>query len=155
MPPSPEPRAKVFISYSRVDAPWLERLKVHLKPLEREGLIEAWDDTRLKAGMRWRSEIDAALKVANVAVLLISPDFLASDFISENELPPLLKAAEERGVVILPLILRPSRFERTKELAQFQAFNSPSQPLAGMPEHEQDEVLLKVGERIEELVNPR
>jgi hypothetical protein len=59
------------------------------------------------------------------AVLLISPSFLASEFIAENELPPLLHAAEKEGAIILPVIVRPSNFEDT-ELANFQAVNSPS-----------------------------
>src|SRR6218665_3206938 len=87
----------IFISYSHKDAEYLERLLVHLKPLERDGLIDTWVDTRLLAGDRWKKEIDAALKKARVAVLLVSADFLASDFIINNELPPLLKAAEEQG----------------------------------------------------------
>lgn len=50
-------RRKVFISYSHADAKWLERLRVHLKPLEREGIIELWVDTKIQAGMRWKEEI--------------------------------------------------------------------------------------------------
>jgi hypothetical protein len=58
-------------------------------------------------------------------VLLISADFFASDFIDETELPPLLAAAEAKGVRILPVILSASRFARNKNLARFQAVNSP------------------------------
>jgi len=82
-------RARVFISYSHHDVKWLERLRVHLKPLIRKQVVDLWDDTRISPGMDWRREIDTALSAASVAVLLISADFLASDFIVDNELPVL------------------------------------------------------------------
>ncbi len=50
-------REKVFIVYSHQDTQWLERLQVHLKPIERQGLIERWDDTRIAPGTSWRGEI--------------------------------------------------------------------------------------------------
>jgi hypothetical protein len=120
----------VFISYSHADAKWLTRLRVHLKPLERHGTIVPWDDTRIKPGTEWREEIRNALKRARVAVLLVSADFLASDFIATNELPPLLESAEARGTLILPLILNHCRFVKTEGLSRFQAVNNPAKPLA-------------------------
>lgn len=123
-------RNLVFISYSHADAKWLTRLRVHLKPLERHGTIVPWDDTKIKPGTEWREEIQNALKRARVAVLLVSADFLASDFIATNELPPLLESAEARGTLILPLILNHCRFEKTEGLSRFQAVNNPSKPLA-------------------------
>jgi hypothetical protein len=145
-------RNQIFISYSHSDKRWLDRLHVHLKPLERDNTIVRWDDTMIKPGSKWREEIDKALKATKVAILLISADFLASDFIATDELPPLLKAAEEEGAVILPMIVSASRFTQTKSLSVFQAVNQPSQPLAGLPRHRQEEVLVKVAEAVEQAI---
>lgn len=139
----------VFISYSHADTDWLKRLQVHLKPLHRDGLISLWDDTRLRPGSQWRIEIREALDRAKIAVLLVSADFLASDFISTNELPPLLAAAEQRGTLILPLIVSPCRFEQTASLARFQAVNPPSEPLVRMRKAKREEIFVKVSRLIE------
>ena len=143
---------KVFISYSHADKEWLERLKRHLKPILREGSLNCWDDTHICPGDDWQQEIRVALNEAQAAVLLISASFFASDFIDENELPPLLTAAQEKGVRVLPLILSASRFSRDRDLARFQAFNSPDRPLNEMPEWEQEKVLERVAATIESIL---
>jgi TIR domain len=143
-------RNKVFISYNHNDAEWLRRLRVHLKPLERDHGLEIWDDTKIKPGLQWTEEIAQALATAKVAVLLISADFLASDFIATDEIPSLLRAAEKEGAVILPVILSPSRFLRHASLNQFQAVNNPSRPLIELTKSEQEAILVKVSESIED-----
>jgi hypothetical protein len=143
----------VFISYSHRDQEWLERLQVHLKPLVREGAIALWDDTHINAGARWRKEIEAALSRAKVAILLVSADFLASDFIADSELPPLLAAAKQEATVILPVIVSPSRFGKT-HLAQFQAVNSPDEPLIAMTRAEQEATLVQLSEAVEDAIGP-
>lgn len=146
-----KPKGKhVFVSYSHRDKEYLDRLLIHLKPLERKGLIDPWVDTRLLAGDRWKKEIDKALKQARVAILLVSADFLASDFIIENELPPLLHAAEETGTLIIPVILKPCRFARDKSLSDFQATNSPDEPLSIVDDSERENVWDTIAQRIEQ-----
>ena len=139
----------VFVSYSHADAKWLTSMRSHLKLLERHAGIEQWDDTKIKPGTQWRKEIRGALERARVAVLLVSADFLTSDFIVTNELPPLLKAAQERGTLILALIVRPCRFEKT-ELARFQAVNPPSKPLSNLSSSRREEWYVKLSGLIED-----
>ena len=102
-------RTKVFVSYCHKDLWALDRLQVHLRPLVREGL-EVWSDQEILAGQEWEAEIRLALSQARVAILLISADFLASEFIDRDELPPILRAQEEEGLVVLSVILKPCRF---------------------------------------------
>jgi pimeloyl-ACP methyl ester carboxylesterase len=145
-------RTSVFVSYSHKDQRWLERLQIHLKPMVREGTIDLWDDTRIKAGDKWKEEIQKAIATSKVAVLLISADFLASDFIHDNELPPLLAAAEHDGAKIIPVIVSPSRFDETPTLSQFQAVNPSSKPLNGMTKKDQEKFWVKLANEIEAIL---
>lgn len=152
MSAQPPSGTRIFISYSHADAAWLERLRRHLKPLVRQGDLEVWDDTHLQPGDDWKQEIGEALERAQVAVLLISADFFASDFIDENELPPLLTAAAAKGVRILPVIVGASRFARHPSLARFQAVNPPDRPLNTMPAGEQEAVFERLALAIERAI---
>ena len=78
-------RDKVFISYSHLDTSFLEQLKRHFAPFK--GKIDFWDDTKIKAGKKWKQEIDNTLNKTKVGILLISADFFNSDFITTDELP--------------------------------------------------------------------
>jgi hypothetical protein len=145
-------KSKVFISYSRLDEEWLSEILKYLKHLERKGLIDLWVDKRIKAGQNWRKEIDAALRVTKVAILLISQNFLASDFIVDNELPPLLEAAEVDNATILEVILMPCSLNQFPELSKFQSINDPKSPLAGMSDVDKAETLVKLADRIGEII---
>jgi serine/threonine protein kinase len=135
---------RVFVSYSHHDSNWLERVRVHFRPLERQRLIEYWDDTRIRPGQQWRAEIEKALETARCAILLVSPHFLASDFCTSEEVPRLLEGARSRGVAILPVVVSPCRFEETRELSPFQSVNPPSRTLAEMSDPECDRTLLRL-----------
>jgi hypothetical protein len=147
-------RHRVFVSYSHVDTQWLDRLLVHLKPLQNEGVIDVWSDTRIRPGDDWRTEIHGALKSASVAVLLVSADFMASEFVVENELPPLLRSAETKGATVLPVIVGPSSFQDTPSLRRFQAVNDPRRPLWKMSRGEQEEVFANVAQAVKLAVRP-
>lgn len=143
---------KVFISYSRKDARWLERIQVHLKPLERDGLVDRWDDTRIGAGDKWREEIERAIDEAAVAVFLVSADFLASDFVHEIELPKLLTRAKAGRVRILPIIVGPCHFDKSP-LGPYQALNRPERPLSKLPKAQQEAVLVQATRTVTDVVS--
>lgn len=140
-------RTKVFISYSHADRSRLARLKIHLEPFVADGKIDYWVDTMLIPGEIWREKIEEAIQSAKVAILLVSADFLASKFIKENELPPLLAAAKEEQAIILLVILSPSAVNHT-ELQKYQAINPPSKPLSKMAWHGREEVWSEVAEQV-------
>lgn len=142
-------RHDIFVSYSHKDRKWLQRLQVHLRPLECDKAVKHWDDTMLVAGRRWKVEIETVLASAKVAILLVSADFLASEFIVSRELPKLLSNARKSGAVILPIIISPCRFTEISTLAAFQAMNPPSRPLIKMTRCEQEELFVKTTQAIE------
>lgn len=154
--PKGRPDAKtLFISYSHSDGDVLRRLLVHLRPLEKSGVIDAWNDTRIEAGSDWQHEVQAALDAAAAAVLLVSADFLASDFIVDNELPPLLERAANQGTLIVPMIVKPCRYTRDPVLRRIQAINDPARPLAALPEVEQETLLDAVATAVETAMAPK
>jgi hypothetical protein len=138
-------RKRVVVSYSHRDAAWLERLEVHLTPLIRTGVIDLWDDKKIRPGTRWRDEIQSAMDAAFASVLLVSADFLASSFVQDYELPRLLRRAREEGMVILPVIVGPCLFA-SSDLAEFQTVNDPKMPLSMNPQSEA--VLVQVAESV-------
>jgi len=123
---------------------------VHLAPLVRELGIEVWSDERIRAGDDWRTEIAAALDRASIAILLVSADFLASEFIASDELPGLVSAASDRyrGTTIRPLIVSPSRFGGSS-LSRFQAVNDPDRPPVTVDRGQQERTLDCLSSRIE------
>lgn len=151
MAPSETKRTKVFISYSHKDRKWLERLHDYLKPLSQECQLDVWDDTKIATGSKWRKEIESAVNSAKVAILLVSVDFLASEFITSNELPPLLEAAEAEHARIFPVIVGPCRYNRTKGLSQFQAFNK-GKPLADLKKSSRENLFNDLTSQIEDVM---
>jgi hypothetical protein len=139
----------IFISYSRKDKKYMGRILIHLKPLEKRGLFDVWSDKKIKAGDNWKNEIEKVLQNTNVAVLLLSADYLASDFIVQNELPPLLENAENNGTRIIPVIIKPCRFIRDSNINIFQAINEPEESIISLPEYKQEEIYEKLAEQIE------
>jgi hypothetical protein len=145
-------RDKVFFSYSHKDRKWLEKFQTMLKPLERNEKIVVWNDKQIRAGDRWKEEIQKALSSAKVAVLLVSPHFLDSDFIAEHELPPLLNAAKEAGLTILWVSVSHCLHTET-EIAEYQAANDPARPLDSLSTSEQNRVIAEICKQIEAAAN--
>lgn len=145
-------RDKVFISYSHKDKKWLERLQTMLQPLVRSRAITIWDDTLIKPGGKWKEDIQCALAAASTAVLLVSDNFLASPFIAEHELPPLLTAAENEGLTILWILVSACLYQET-EISEYQAAYDPSQPLDSLSAARRKQALAQIGQRIKAVAN--
>lgn len=138
---------KVFLCYSHEDQRWLDELLLHLKPLEDRNLLDCWSDQEIAPGRQWQQEIERALRSAKVAVLLVSPDFLASSFIAERELPPLLEAAGQGDLTILWLPVSASNYKHT-ELVEYQAAHPPERPLDRLRKSERRQAFVEITDRI-------
>lgn len=101
----------VFIAYAHEDEQWREQLVKNLRPLQWQGLISTWYDREILAGSDWVKKIDAEMNSALVILLLISPDFLASDYCYGIEMKRALERHERREARAIPVILRPSIWE--------------------------------------------
>jgi hypothetical protein len=104
----------------------------------------------IDAGDRWRSQIDTAIARAAASIMLISADFLASDFVAVHELPKLLSRTERAR--ILPIIVEHVDLATYPELASLQALNPPSKPLAAMPRAAAEQVWARAGEAVGKLL---
>lgn len=135
-------RDKVFVSYSPLDDNFLKEIKKHFKPFEDQ--INFWDNSKILPGQNRKAEIQSAIDQTKVAVLLLSADFLASDFIISNELPSLLKIAENDGAVILSVILKPCLFEVIEGINQYQTMNPGNTPLLKMDDIQKEELYVNL-----------
>lgn len=147
-----EEKTSIFISYSHKDIKWLDEVKIHLKPLERYYGIDEWDDQKLRSSDRWKDEISKALDNATIAVLLFSPYFMASDFIINNELQPLLENAGKRGTKIMPVMVRPCETLEESGLSEYQAPNGPDKTLVEMNEGEVHRTLSRLVKDIKSFI---
>ena len=141
-------RRQLFISYSHKDSAWVERLRTMLRPLEQRHGLERWDDGRIQAGDLWREEIEKALASAQVALLMVSDDFLASDFVTRSELPPLFTAAEQDGLRILWVPLSPCLWKYVPEIERYKAVIPPARTVAEMDPVEQKRAFVQIAEQI-------
>ncbi len=154
------PRHKVFICYSHKDKELFDQFLKHLDPYSHQHLLEISTDREILPGAQWQPEIYRRIAGADAAVVLVSPDLLASEFVREQELPRLLQAREEGRLTLAPLFLRHAatkflRFEvdtadgvREIDLTELQGLNQSSEPLAVLPAAEQDKVLAAAAEKL-------
>jgi len=144
-------RTGVFISYSHQDQEWLATFRTHLAPYLHGERLALWDDTQIQPRQSWRQGILDAMALARVAVLLVSPEFLASPFIADVELPTLLRRTGT-DLTLLWVPIRASAWEATP-LREIQAAWDPTRPLNSLPPAKRDVALVQIAKLIEAAAN--
>lgn len=139
----------VFISYSHKDESWKDRLVTHLGVLQQEGLLGLWDDRQIDAGEDWYQKIKEAMNTANVAVFMISADFLTSSFILKKEVPRLMN---EKGMYIFPVLIKQCAWDEVNWLDRMQIRPKGAVPLAAGTEHEIDTNLTAIAKEINSII---
>lgn len=140
---------KVFYSYSHKDEALREKLETFLKTLQRQGYISEWHDRRITAGQEWSQEIDEHLRTAEIILLLISSDFIASDYCYETELEIAMQMHERKQARVVPLMMRPCDFKETP-FAKLQGFPKDMKPVTSWSN--EDEAFLNIAEGIRNLI---
>ncbi len=120
---------KLIICYAREDEPLLNKLKSHLSPLQRQGLIEMWHDRDISAGTEWEQEISKHLNEADIILLLISPDFMDSDYCYGIEMQRAIQRHERGDARVIPVILRPVYWQ-LEPLSKLQALPTDAKPIS-------------------------
>jgi len=147
----PAKPARIFISYAREDEDFREKLEKQLAILRRQGLIETWHDRRIGAGTEWAGAIDRELEAADIVLLFVSADFLASDYIYDIELKRAMERHEAGTAKVIPVILRPCLWQRGG-FAKLQALPRDGEPVISGKWPSQDAALTNVAEGIARVV---
>jgi tetratricopeptide (TPR) repeat protein len=145
----PAQAVKVFYSYAHIDARWRQRLAVHLKQLERERLIVTWYDREIRGGADWAQEIDERLNTASLILLLLSPDFINSDYCYGIEMGRALERNQLREARVIPILLRPCDWRHTP-LSALQIVPRDNKPIVLAGNH--DSAFVGVAEEIRAVV---
>src|SRR5215469_9499591 len=120
--------AKVFISYAHADQELRKKLEDHLSSLNHSGKITIWQDQEIPAGGNWEDEINIHLNEADIILLLVSSDFIASKYCWNKEVQTALERREAGTAQVVPIILRPALWQDTP-LAQLQALPADARPV--------------------------
>jgi CheY-like chemotaxis protein len=142
----------IFISYSHRDEAEKDRLVSHLGVLQQAGLVEVWNDDHINAGENWRTEINRAMSQAQVAVLLITANFLNSEFILQTEVPKLLQRRHHENLIIVPIIARACAWRAVGWLQEMNVRPKNGAPVWSGDELDVDEKLSVIVEEIVQLV---
>ena len=127
---APPPLLRVFVSYSRKDLTLKEQFDTNLKVLANQKKIIPWSDSRLAGGEDWNQEIENALKAADIILFLVSSNFLASDYVRDNEMPLAMKRAKAKDAIVIPVILKDCGWQ-DEEWKKYGALPDPKKPVAG------------------------
>ena len=147
---TPKP-LNIFISYSKTDVSYKQALETHLAPLKRQGLISTWSDQDLIPGEEWDKGIQDKLRTADIILLLVSANFIATDYIWDKEMTRAIERHEKKQVWVVPIILSSCDWQSTP-FAKLTALPAKGTPINKYPH--QDEAWTEVVTKLRELVTP-
>ncbi|MCZ6677459.1 MAG: toll/interleukin-1 receptor domain-containing protein, partial [Candidatus Poribacteria bacterium] len=142
---------KIFISYAHKDEAFKDDLVLMVDSMQRQGIIDAWQDRRIEAGDEWYQAIQGAMNECDLALLFVSKHFLASRFIQDKEITRLLQRRKEEGMRVIPIIIRPCMWMSEPVLKDLQALPQDGKPVITFSEEngERDLVWVEIAEEIE------
>ena len=142
---------KIFISYSHKDEAFKDELVTMLTGLQRRKFVDAWQDRRIEAGDEWNQSIQTAMDECDLALLLVSPDYLASCFVQEQEQPKLLQRREEMKTRVIPIIVRPCMWQSEPALTGIQALPRDDKAIITFPKETgaRDQIWTTIAQEIE------
>jgi hypothetical protein len=141
----------IFCGYARKDRKWLNRIKSHLSLQQRQGIIEVWDDGHISPGTDWEMEIKEHLNTAQIILLLVSSDFMASSYCYDVEMQRALERHERGQARVIPIILRSVDWQGAP-FGKLQALPTDGKPVTGPSWHDLDTALCDVASGIREVV---
>ncbi|MEZ5936535.1 MAG: toll/interleukin-1 receptor domain-containing protein [Alphaproteobacteria bacterium] len=137
-------KPQVYVSYSHRDEEAKDFVGRHLTVLQTAGHVEVWDDRKITVGDDWYQAIEAKLEGCAVAVLLISTDFLGSEFCIKEEVSRLLERRKRDGMMIAPILLRPCAWKIFPWLAALQMQPRDDMPLLQLDQLQQERELTEI-----------
>ena len=140
---------EVFFSYSHKDEDLRDELVTHLSILERDGVISGWCDREISAGEEWANEIDERINAASIILLLVSSDFIASNYCWNIEVKRAMERHQAGDAYIIPVILRPVNWGRAP-FGKIQALPKNAKPVTSWSNC--DEAFLNISQGIEAVV---
>src|SRR5947209_1275861 len=144
-------RIEVFVCYAHEDETLRQGLEKQLRVLKRQGFIDIWHDRQILAGMEWEREIDKHLNTAQIILLLVSPDFIVSDYCYSIELQRAIERHERGEARVIPIILRPVYWQGTP-FKKLRALPTDGRPITSSSWHSLDEAFFNVAEGIREVI---
>ena len=136
---------EVFFSYAHRDEDLRDELAKHLRLLERQGIISGWHDRHITGGTEWAGAIDEHLRTADIILLLVSADFIASDYCYDVELKHAMDRHEVSQARVIPIIVRPVDWYSTP-FGKLQALPRDGHPVTSWPN--QDEAFVDIARGI-------
>jgi len=145
-------KPSIFITYSRKDEAFKSKLFGQIALLALFDQAEVFDAQSIEPGQEWSYEIQKSITNADIVILLISPDFLSSEYIIRHELPAILRRHDEKGQILIPILTRPAPLNLIPQLRKFQIWPKDGRALSELSSAEIDGQIAELYNRVDDLV---